>query len=84
MRNITKDIKEWVDENKESDCAICFEKLFTSPNARSITYLDCCWNTGKTKGHGFHGRCMAEYLSKATDYTDIDVPAPYLCPFCRS
>jgi rubrerythrin len=84
MRNLRKDIKEWVSENNTETCAICLDPLFTGANSRTITYLNCSWNSGNSKGHGIHGNCLVQYLSTHTDYTDIDEPPPYRCPICKS
>jgi len=80
MRNTSKDIKEWVDEHKEADCSICWEKMFSGTNSRSFTYLDCNRNSGKTKGHAYHASCLAEYTTKLMNAYPDFIPGDYKCP----
>ena len=36
MRNISDDIKKWVDENQKAKCPLCLDEMFTGPNARTF------------------------------------------------
>jgi len=84
MRNVDKDIKEWVDVNKEANCSICGDKMFSGTNSRSFTYLDCCRNSGSSKGHAYHASCLAEHYARSMDLDSQYVPGDYKCPLCKS
>ena len=69
MRNTAEDIKNYIEQNKNNCCSICKEEMFKGVDGRSFTYLDCNTNNGRTKGHAFHGQCLAGYLTRqSTDY----------------
>jgi len=57
--------------------------MFSGPNSRTLSYLDCNGNSGSSKGHMFHGSCLARYLTTPSRLAIECNPTPYKCPVCR-